>query len=384
MKKISILGSTGSIGTQTLNVLRNNKDSFEITALSANRNIELLMKQVKEFSPEFVCVYDEKSADEFEKMLEKEKIHNLKFSRGMDGLIKAATYEGTQLLVTAVVGMVGLVPTLKAVEHKIDIALANKETLVTAGDLVISAAKKNGVKILPVDSEHSAIFQCLVGEKEDRVKNIILTASGGAFRDMSIEEISTKKAVDALKHPNWSMGEKITVDSATMMNKGFEIIEAYHLFNTGKIKVYIHRQSLVHSMVEFCDNSIKMQVALPDMRGAISYALNYPERKAPAMDELDLSGKNLTFEDVRYNAFPCMSLAKEALKQGGTSTSVLNAANEELVYLYLNDKIGFYDISDTIRLALEKHNFIKKPNLDEILQADKWAREFVKKHLSFL
>ena len=381
MKNISILGSTGSIGTQTLDVVRNNKDKFNVLAISANKNVKLLLEQVKEFAPKLVCVFDKNSADEFEQMLKCENIKGIDVVNGLDGLIKVATYEGSDLLVTAVVGMIGLIPTLKAIEKKIDIALANKETLVTAGDLVMKAAKDNGVKILPVDSEHSAVFQSLVGEDTKSIKNIILTASGGACRDLTIEQIATKKAVDALKHPNWSMGRKITIDSATLMNKGFEIIEAYHLFGTKNIKVYIHRQSLVHSMVEFNDNSIKMQVAVPDMRGPIVYALNYPDRNIVSMDALDLLGKTMTFEDVRQEAFPCIKIAKEALKSGGTATSVLNAANEELVYLYLGDKIGFYDISKIVNGAIEKHNFIKEPSLQQILDADTWAREYVKAYV---
>lgn len=382
MKNISILGSTGSIGTQALDIIRDKKDSFTVVAMSTNKNIDLLLEQIKEFKPKFVCVYDQASCEKLKAKLKEEKI-DIDVDCGMDGLIKTATYQGTQLLLTCVVGMIGLLPTIKAIESQIDIALANKETLVVAGDIVMEKAEQYNVKILPVDSEHSAIFQCLVGEENRHIKNLIITASGGAFRGMKRNEIREKKAKDALKHPNWSMGAKITIDSATMMNKGLEIIEAYHLFKVSKdqIKACIHRQSIVHSMVEFQDNFIKAQMSLPDMRGAISYAFFYPQRTLSVMSPLDLIGQNLTFEEIDEENFPCISLAKDALKSGGTATCVLNSANEELVNAYLKDEIGFYDISDIIYQALQKHDFISKPTLDEILQTDEWSRQYVRDYL---
>jgi len=383
MKNISILGSTGSIGTQALDVIRHHKEKFNVIALSANNNVDLLLEQIKEFKPALVCVYNEKSYELLGKKLIEGNIKDVELCTKMDGLVKVATCKGTDLLLTCVVGMIGLIPTVKAIENKIDIALANKETLVVAGDIVISKAREYGVKILPVDSEHSAIFQCLVGEKNSEIKNIMLTASGGAFRGMEKSQIMNKKAREALKHPNWSMGSKITIDSATLMNKGLEIIEAYHLFNTPleKIKVYVHKQSLIHSMVEFVDNSIKAQIAVPDMRGAISYAFFYPNRTPSVMNELDLFGKNMTFDMVDEDTFPCIKLAKESLKQGGTSTCVLNSANEELVYAYLADKIKFYDINEIIEKALEQHKFINNPTLEEILVTDLKTRLFVKEYL---
>ena len=316
MKNISILGSTGSIGTQALDVIRHHKEKFNVIALSANNNIDLLLEQIKEFKPALVCAYNEKSYELLGKKLIEENIKDIELCTKMDGLVKVATCKGTDLLLTCVVGMIGLIPTVKAIETKIDIALANKETLVVAGDIVISKAREYGVKILPVDSEHSAIFQCLVGEKNSEIKNIMLTASGGAFRGMEKSQIMNKKAREALKHPNWSMGAKITIDSATLMNKGLEIIEAYHLFNTPleKIKVYVHKQSLIHSMVEFVDNSIKAQIAVPDMRGAISYAFFYPNRTPSVMNELDLFGKNMTFDMVDEDTFPCIKLATHILQ----------------------------------------------------------------------
>lgn len=385
MKNISILGSTGSIGTQALDIIRDKKDDFKVIALSANNNVDLLFEQIKEFNPKLVCVYNEKSYEELGKKIIDNKI-NVELVNGMDGLVQVATCKETDLLLTCVVGMIGLLPTIRAIENKINIALANKETLVVGGDIVMRLAKKNNVQILPVDSEHSAIYQCLVGEKQSEIKNLIITASGGAFRGLTKNEIKNKKASDALKHPNWSMGAKITIDSATLMNKGLEIIEAHHLFDIplDKIKVYVHKQSLIHSMVEFEDNFIKAQISIPDMRGAISYAFFYPNRVKSVMGELDFLGKEMTFEKVDEDTFPCIKLAKESLKAGGTATCTLNASNEELVYAYLQDKIGFYDISDIVEKCIEKHNFIANPTIDDILLTDKFARDFVKNYLKNL
>lgn len=383
MKNISILGSTGSIGTQALEVIRNHKDKFNVLAMSANKNIDLFIEQIKEFSPKLIAVYDEDSYKILQERLKKENIKNVEIYSNLDGLIKVATCLGTDLLLTCVVGMIGLVPTIKAIENNIDIALANKETLVVAGDIVMSKVKEHNVKMIPVDSEHSAIFQCLVGEDNKDVKNLILTASGGAFRGLDKSQIENKKAKDALKHPNWSMGAKITIDSATLMNKGLEIIEAHHLFNTPleQIKVYVHKQSLIHSMVEFKDNFIKAQISIPDMRGAISYAFFYPKRQESVMEELDLFGKEMTFDKVDEDTFPCIKLAKEALKQGGTATCILNAVNEEVVYAYLQDRIKFYDIDYVISKALDEHNFISNPNLEQILDMDNWARNYAREFI---
>lgn len=385
MKNISILGSTGSIGTQALDIIREKKDDFKVLALSANNNIDLLLEQIIEFKPKLVCVYNDKSYEELGKKIIDNKI-DVELVCGMDGLVQVATCKHTELLLTCVVGMIGLIPTVKAIENKIDIALANKETLVAGGDIVMNLARKNNVKILPVDSEHSAIYQCLVGEKHSEIKNLIITASGGAFRGLKKDEIMNKKASDALKHPNWSMGAKITIDSATLMNKGLEIIEAHHLFNVKleNIKVYIHKQSLIHSMVEFKDNFIKAQISIPDMTGAISYAFFYPNRVKSIMGELDFLGKSMTFENVDEDTFPCIKLAKDSLKAGGTATCVLNASNEELVYAYLQNKIKFYDISDIVQKCVDSHKFIANPTLDEILEADKLARKYVQTYLKSL
>lgn len=379
MKNISILGSTGSIGTQTLDIVRKS-DNLNIVALSANKNYKKLYKQILEFNPDIVCLYDTDSANILRKKL-KQKDIKIDVYEGIDGLIKVATFSGIDLLVTSVVGMIGLIPTVEAIKNKIDIALANKETLVTAGNIITSLAKKNNVKILPVDSEHSAIFQCLQGENEKNIKKLILTGSGGAFRDYNKEQIQGLKSIYALKHPNWSMGDKITIDSATLMNKGLEVIEASYLFDIqyDKIEVLIHRQSIIHSMVEFNDNSVKAQLAVPDMRGPISYALFYPERNNNFMEEIELTSKKLTFEKPDLNTFPCLDIAYKALKKGGSAPTVLNSSNEEAVKLYLQDKITFYDISKIVKNSILNHNFIPNPSIDEILNLDKKIRENIKK-----
>ncbi|MEG0051181.1 MAG: 1-deoxy-D-xylulose-5-phosphate reductoisomerase [Terrisporobacter sp.] len=379
MKKVAILGSTGSIGTQTLDVVRNNKDKFEVVAISANRSVDLLLKQILEFNPKYVAVYDEESANKLKEMIPKDV--NINILIGMEGLVKISTLEEVDVVLTAVVGMVGLVPTIEAIKAKKTIALANKETLVTAGELVMSEARKNNVKILPVDSEHSAIFQCLNGENKEDVEKLILTASGGPFRGKSKEELKNVTKNEALKHPNWQMGRKISVDSSTLMNKGLEVIEAKWLFdvNMEDIDVVVHPQSIVHSMVQFKDSSVIVQMGCPDMRLPIQYALTYPERLDTDFERLNLSKvASLTFEEVDMETFPCLKLAFDALKLGGTYPAALNSANEVLVNEFLNDKIGFYDIPYYIEITLKNHKNIVNATLEEILKVDKETRKFLK------
>lgn len=380
MKKISILGSTGSIGTQTLDVVRKNRDKFEVVAISANSSINLLLEQIKEFRPKYVAVYNENSAKQLKELIPSDlKIEVLS---GMDGLITISSLDEIDVLLTAIVGMIGLIPTLEAIKKGKTIALANKETLVTAGQLVMEEARKRNVDILPVDSEHSAIFQCLNGENKKEIDSIILTASGGPFRGKTKEELLNVTKNEALKHPNWSMGRKISIDSSTLMNKGLEVIEAKWLFDVDaeKIDVVVHPQSIIHSMVQFVDSSIIAQMGCPDMKLPIQYALTYPNRLLNDFERLDFSKLNaLTFEKPDLETFPCLQLAYESLKSGGTYSAVLNAANEVLVNEFLEDKIKFYDIPYYIEKTLEAHDSIKKPTLEEILHIDKWSRDFVKK-----
>ena len=378
MKKISILGSTGSIGKQTLDVVRQHSDKFEIVAISANSSVELLLTQIKEFKPKYVAVYDEVSALKLKSMIPSDI--NIEVLSGMEGLKAIAALNEIDVLLTAIVGMIGLVPTLTAIRNGKDIALANKETLVCAGDLVMSEAKKHNVAILPVDSEHSAIFQCLNGEQNKEIEKIILTASGGPFRGKNKEDLLKVTKNQALKHPNWSMGRKISIDSSTLMNKGLEVIEAKWLFDVAhnQIDVVVHPQSIIHSMVQFIDSSVMAQLGCPDMRLPIQYALSYPNRVQNDFERLDLAKiATLTFEQPDLETFPCLKLAYESLKMGGTYCAVLNSANEILVNEFLEDKIGFYDIPYYIEKTLEAHNSIEKPNLEQILQIDKWAREYV-------
>ena len=380
MKKISILGSTGSIGTQTLDVVRKNRDKFEVVAISANSSINLLLEQIKEFKPRYVAVYNENSAKELKEMIPSDiKIEILS---GMEGLITISSLDEIDVLLTAIVGMIGLVPTLEAIKKGKTIALANKETLVTAGQLVMEEAKKRNVAILPVDSEHSAIFQCLNGESKKEIESIILTASGGPFRGKSKNDLINVTKNEALKHPNWSMGRKISIDSSTLMNKGLEVIEAKWLFdvNSDKIDVVVHPQSIIHSMVQFVDSSIIAQMGCPDMKLPIQYALTYPERILNDFERLDFYKlSSLTFEKPDLNTFPCLKLAYDSLNMGGTYSAVLNAANEVLVNEFLEDKIKFYDIPYYIEKTLDAHKSIEKPTLEEILYTDNWSREFVKK-----
>jgi len=379
MKKISILGSTGSIGTQALEVIKNNQDLFEVVAISGNTNIELLQKQIKKFNPKYVAVYNESKAKELKNKLNNP---NIKILSGMKGLIEISTIDEVDIVITSVVGTIGLLPTLNAIKVKKNIALANKETLVTAGELVMKEAKLNGVNILPIDSEHSAIFQCLQGNTFKQVNKIILTASGGPFRGMKKKNLINVTPQDALKHPNWNMGSKITIDSATLMNKGLEVIEAKWLFDleVSQIDVVVHPQSIIHSMVEFIDGSILAQLGLPDMKVPIQYALTYPSRVKSNMERLDfLKIRELTFEKPDTKTFPCLDLAIEALRIGGTMPAVLNAANEELVLQFLNGLITFYDIPNRIEVAMNKHTPIKNPSINDIFEVDKLTREYINK-----
>jgi len=373
LKAISILGSTGSIGTQTLDVVRN-LGNIEVKALSTNKNIDLLEKQIEEFHPKKVAVMDDEKAYELKKRIGS-KIEVLK---GLEGLCEIAEMDETDTVVTSVVGVIGLIPTFKAIQKKKNIALANKETLVTAGKIIMEEAKKNNVSIYPVDSEHSAIFQCLQGNAHNKISRIILTASGGPFRGKSLKELEMVTVEEALKHPNWEMGAKITIDSATMMNKGLEVIEAKWLFDVelNQIEVLVHPQSIIHSMVEFEDGSIMAQMGEPDMRLPIQYALTYPKRITNNWPRINFRQRNmLSFEEVDLSVFKCLQLAYDALKIGGTMPAVLNAANEVAVDKFLKKEINFLDIAKIIEATMEKHELIKNPSLSDILDVDQWARK---------
>lgn len=377
MKKIALLGSTGSIGTQTLDVVRHYKDDFQVTALAASSNITRLEEQIREFKPKMAVVFNEDKAVEL-----KQKIQDLdvEILSGMDGLIAAATEESADIVLTAVVGMIGIRPTIAAIEAGKDIALANKETLVTAGHLIMPLAKAKGVKILPVDSEHSAIFQSLQGEKRSQIHKILLTASGGPFRGRSLDELKNIQVEDALKHPNWVMGRKITIDSATMVNKGLEVIEARWLFDVGldQIQVVVHPESVIHSAVEFDDSAVIAQLGTPDMRLPIQYALFYPDRKPMHGEWLDLFKLGtLHFEKPDMEVFRGLKLAYEALEIGGSMPTVFNAANEMAVAAFLDRKIGFLDIPEIIGAAMENHKAVPSPSLNEILDTEQATYEFI-------
>jgi 1-deoxy-D-xylulose-5-phosphate reductoisomerase len=376
LKNISILGATGSIGTQTLDILREHPTDFKLVAISIGKNLDLARKMIHEFQPELVSVQEYQDCNTL-----KAEFPNTKFTFGEEGLVEAAVYPSADILVNAVIGSIGLNPTLHAIEAGKTIAIANKETLVTAGHLVMEAAEKSGVALLPVDSEHSAIFQCLQGEKEKNIERLILTASGGSFRDRTRKELEGVTVREALNHPNWSMGAKITIDSATMMNKGLEVIEAHWLYNMPyeKIDVLLHKESIIHSMVEFHDSSIIAQLGTPDMRVPIQYALSYPDRlPLTSSQRLDLAKiGQLHFQEMDANRFRCMQFAYEAGKQGGTMPTVLNAANEVAVAAFLNEKISFLQIEDMIEKALNKHELIKNPDLSIIQEVDKETRQYV-------
>ncbi|MBA9024835.1 1-deoxy-D-xylulose-5-phosphate reductoisomerase [Peribacillus huizhouensis] len=378
MKYISLLGASGSIGQQTADVVRQHPDQFEIVAFSVGENVELARKYISEFQPSLVCVQAKEDAQTLQLEYAGTGIH---FTYGDEGLIETAVFEKADILVNAVIGSVGLFPTLQAIKAKKDIALANKETLVTAGHLVMEEARKAGVNLLPVDSEHSAIFQALQGEKEKNIERLIITASGGSFRDRSRAELIGVTVDEALNHPNWAMGAKITIDSASMMNKGLEVIEAHWLFNLPyeKIEVVLHKESIIHSMVEFHDSSVIAQLGTPDMRVPIQYALTYPDRlPLSTSHRLNLAEIGmLHFAEMDFNRFPCLQFAYEAGKIGGTMPTVLNAANEVAVAEFLKGKIAFLEIETYIEQALNRHTPIDNPDLTTIQEVDASTRKFI-------
>lgn len=377
MKYISILGSTGSIGTQTLDIVRQNPQDLFVVAIAAGSNIKALNEQIREFKPKLVCVFDEKAAKNLSDMIADT---STKVVCGMDGLIECATVKEADIVVTAVVGMIGIRPTIEAIKAKKDIALANKETLVTAGHIIISLAKEYNVKILPVDSEHSAIFQCINGENNNKIERLLLTASGGPFRGKTLSQMKDVQVEDALKHPNWKMGRKITIDSATMVNKGLEVMEAKWLFGVKyhQVEVVVQPQSLIHSMVEFEDGGIIAQLGTPDMRLPISYALFYPQRRNFSKERVDFKTlRSIDFYEPDMTNFPGLRLAYEAGNTGGSLPTVFNAANELAVAKFLDKKIGFLDIPMIIEESMKHHKVIPNPSFDEILQVEAETYEFI-------
>lgn len=375
MKKIVVLGSTGSIGTQTLDVVRSNSD-MEVVALAAGSNIELLEKQIREFSPRMVCVWDEKKAKELQVLVSD---LDVKITSGMEGLIECSVMEEADVVLTAIVGMIGIQPTIAAIKAKKDIALANKETLVTAGHIIMPLAKEYNVKILPVDSEHSAIFQAL-NENYNRISRILLTASGGPFRGMNTEQLKKVTLEDALKHPNWSMGRKITIDSATMVNKGLEVMEAKWLFGVDfdQIEVVVQPKSIIHSMVEFVDGGVIAQMGTPDMKLPIQYALTYPDRRVLGGERLDFTKiSQISFEAPDLDTFRGLSLAYEVGRLGGSMPTVYNAANERAVAKFLNREISFLKIYEIIEDAIQAHRKVDNPSVSEILEIEAQTYERV-------
>ena len=376
-KKISILGSTGSIGTQSLDVAE--KRGYEVEVLTAGSNAKLLEEQIRKWKPKYAALADEKAAKDLKLAVADT---DTKVLIGKEGVNECAAYEDTDTVINAIVGIAGLVPTLTAIEQGKDIALANKETLVAGGQLVMSRAPEKGVKILPVDSEHSAIFQCLEGmNKKDELKSIILTASGGPFFGKTRDELKTVTLAQALKHPNWEMGAKITVDSATMMNKGLELIEAVWLFGVDPtmVDIVVHRESIIHSLIEYADNSVIAQLGVPDMRIPIQYALTYPERYESPVRKLNLwEYSNLTFYKPDYETFRAINICREAITKGGLYPCTANGANEMANYLFRQGKIGFLDIADLVEKVTEKAPIIENYTIDDVLEADKAAREYVK------
>src|SRR3989338_2156251 len=375
MKHISILGSTGSIGTQTLDIVRQFPDEFKVVGLTTNKNSDLLLKQIKEFKPKAVAIMDKSKTDDL-----------LNFSScqvysGIEGLNKIAALQEADTVVNALVGSVGIEPTYNAIKSKKNIALANKETLVAAGSVIMEEIKKNNVALMPIDSEHSAVFQCLNGENIKEVDKITITCSGGPFKNYGKEQMENVAPHDALQHPTWNMGNKITIDSATLMNKGFEVIEAHWLYgiNYDKIKIVIHPQSIVHSLVEFVDGSVKAQLGFPDMKIPIQYALTYPKRFHSLSKPLNLVQiKKLEFSEPDFEKFQCLKYSYEAGIKGGTSPAVMNAANEIAVYAFLENKIRFLDVPRLVRKVMDEHNLIKNPALKEILEVDRKTKEETK------
>ena len=388
MQKFSLLGSTGSIGTQTLEIVEENPEKFQITALAAGSNIELLAEQIKKFKPNLVSVRDSSLIAPLKELLS--GFSDIpEILAGEEGIVEVARYNDTEACITGIVGCAGLKPTVAAIEAGKDICLANKETLIAGGPFVLPLAEKFGVKILPADSEHSAIFQCIQGLPEGGMRRIILTASGGAFRDFEVERLKTVTVADALKHPNWSMGKKITVDSATLMNKGLEVIEAHYLFGASydDIDIVVHPQSIIHSMVETADSSVLAQLGWPDMKLPILYTMSWPERVYcsettwPRLDFVKMG--DLTFRTPDHAKYPSMELAYAAGRAGGTMTGVLSAANEQAVEMFLDEKIGYLDIMKEVEAACEAHqqDLVASPSLEEIVHYDQWARDFVKEHV---
>lgn len=377
MKKIAVLGSTGSIGTQTLDVVRNHKDALEVTALAAGRNVELMEQQIREFMPRVAVMWDRRAAEALRLAAADLPVRILS---GMDGLLEICTMPDVHTVVTAMVGMIGIRPTIAAIEAGKDIALANKETLVTAGHLIMPLAKQHKVSILPVDSEHSAIFQCLNGEDKKALHKILLTASGGPFRGKSLSELSQITVEDALKHPNWAMGKKITIDSSTLVNKGLEVMEARWLFDVplSQIQVVVHPQSVIHSMIEYEDGAVMAQLGVPDMRLPIQYALFYPDRRYLSGERLDFYAlSSLTFEQPDADTFRGLALAYEAAETGGTMPTVYNAANERAVSLFLDRKITYLQIPEIIEAAMGAHKAAAEPEVEQILAAEQEAYEFI-------
>ena len=378
MRKISILGSTGSIGVNALDVIRNMPEKFKIVHLTGNLNYTKMIDQGKEFLPQTITMIDEEAAEKVKIALEG---FNIDIFSGRNKLLDHSGDRQVDLVLNALVGASGMEPTLTALQNGVDVALSNKESLVVAGDLIYSAMKESGANLFPVDSEHSAIWQCLFGENEKDIEKIILTGSGGPFRTRPIDTFSSITKNDALKHPNWVMGQKITIDSATMMNKGLEVIEAHWLFNIdySNIEIVVHPQSIIHSMVQFKDGSVKAQLGVPDMKIPIQYALSYPRHFPSNWERLDFKEvKDLTFEAPNFERFPCLSLAYDALEQKGSSPAVLNFANDYSVFRFLKDEIKFTDIPKIIELAMKNHEWNENPNLSEIRDLDFWTKEFVK------
>jgi len=379
MKRISILGCTGSIGTQALQVVDFLRDHLEVVGLAARSNVDLLEQQIEHFNPRMAALSDEASADLLRARV---KSKDVKVFGGRDGVVQVATMPEADMVLSSIVGIAGLIPTLEAIKAGKNVALANKESLVTAGSIVMKAAIEAGVSILPVDGEHSAIFQCLSADEKQNVNKLILTASGGPFRDKSIDELSDVSPMQALNHPNWTMGRRITVDCATLMNKGFEVIEARWLFNMdiSKIDVIIHPESIIHSMVELIDGSILAQLSTADMRLQIQLALTYPERRKSSVPYLKLSQVgSMTFQEPDMEQFPCLGYAYEAGRTGGTMPAAVNAADEVAVEAFLNRRIGFLDIPGIVKQTMEAHQPVLNPALEDIMSSDRWARDFAEK-----
>lgn len=375
MKKLTILGSTGSIGVNTLEIVAAFPERYQVVALSAGNNIDLLLKQIETFRPQLVSVASEQGAENLSTRLEG---YDVEVVCGIEGLIRCATHKDAQMVVAAIVGAAGLVPTMAAIKSGKDVALANKETLVAAGQLVMAEVARQGCCMIPVDSEHSAIFQSLAGQRSEDIRRLILTASGGPFRQHSVEQLAAVTPADALAHPNWDMGQKISIDSATMMNKGLEVIEAHWLFQVPaeQIDVHIHPESIIHSMVEYRDGAVLAQLGIPDMKTPIAYALSWPQRLPLKQEPLDLTAAGrLTFEAPDNVRFPCLRLAYDALKTGGSLPAVMNAANEIAVDAFLKRKISFSGIPRLIERVMENHSREELTTLDKVLQADRWGRK---------